>query len=233
MNKIITITALIFAAILAMGLYAKSNKPPVEPIDVTKVLEIAGDDHVSGNPDSDVVLVEYLDLQCPACGAFHPIMDEVKAANKDIAIVTRHFPLYFHQNARAAGHALEAAAQQGKFEEMTTMMFNGQQLWSGLGAGGADDVFVSYATELALDMDAFNTYRNSDEARAKVTRDYDGGVAAGVNSTPTFLLQGRKIRASSPAEFQQLIDAAKAEAATVSPESVVEESTTSTTTEEL
>ena len=138
-----------------------------------------------------------------------PLINQIKEANPDILVVTRHFPLHFHPHARAAAHAAEAAGQQGKFEEMVTMQFEGQKLWSGLGAGAADDVFEQYGEDLGLDMDAFNTYRNSDEARAKVTRDYQSGIAAGVNSTPTFMLQGRSIRASSVTEFQAQIDAAK------------------------
>jgi len=124
MNKIIAITALIFVAIVGLGLYTKSNKAPVVPIDVSEVLEIAEDDHVTGDANADVVLVEYLDMQCPACGAFHPIVDQVKAANPDIAIVTRHFPLHFHRNARAAAAAVEAAAQQGEFEGMVSKQFS-------------------------------------------------------------------------------------------------------------
>ncbi len=234
MNKIITITVLIFAAILALGLYAKSNKPPVVPIDASTVLEIKADDHVVGNPESPVVFVEYLDLQCPACAAFHPIMDQVKAANEDIAIVTRHFPLPFHRNARIAGAAAEAAGQQGKFSQMVSMQFEGQQLWSALGAGAASDIFESYAVELGLDIDAFNEYRISDMATSKVSNDYNGGVAAGVNSTPTFMLQGQKIQARSVEEFQQLIDVAKqqaVEAPVDTPETTEEVDATTTETD--
>ena len=208
MNKIIGITGLLFIVIVGLGLYVNSTKEKIAPVDASEVLEIQETDHVSGDRNSDVVIVEYLDLQCPACAAYHPIIDEVKAANPDIAIVTRHFPLAFHRNARAAAGAAEAAANQGQFEQMVTKLFEGQALWSPLGAGAADDVFERYAQELGLDMDAFNSDRNSSVARAKVEADYSGGLAAGVNSTPTFLLQGQRVQPRSAAEFQTIIDEA-------------------------
>jgi len=228
MNKIIGITALLFVVIIGLGLYVNSTKEKVAPIDASKVLEIQEDDHVSGDRDSQVVIYEYLDLQCPACAAYHPVVDQVKAANPNVAIVTRHFPLYFHRNARAAGAAAEAAGQQDKFNDMVGKMFEGQVLWSGLGAGAADDVFVRYAEELDLDMEAFNTYRASDEAQAKVSRDYDGGIAAGVNSTPTFLFRGQRVAPRSVEEFQGLIDAAWAD---IEESSVVSEEVSTTTTQ--
>ncbi len=209
MNKIIAVTAILFAVIIGLGLYVNGAKEAPTPVDTSKVLQIQADDHVVGDVNSSVVLFEYLDLQCPACAAFHPIMNQVKAANPDIAVVTRHFPLHFHRNARMAGAAAEAAGAQGQFDQMVEKQFEEQTLWSGLGTGAASDIFERYAQELGLDIDAFNAYRSSDVALNKVSQDFNGGTAIGVNSTPTFMLQGEKIRASSVQEFQELIDAAK------------------------
>lgn len=209
MNKIIAISAVLFVGIVGLGIYVNSTKEPVVPVDAAEVFEIQADDHVSGDRNADVVIFEYLDLQCPACAAYHPVVDIVKEGNPDIAIVTRHFPLYFHRNARAAAQSAEAAAQQGQFDAITGLMFENQTVWSGMTAGAAQNLFDSYAQGLGLDMDAYNAYKVSDEAVAKVTRDYDGGIAVGVNSTPTFMMDGQRITPRSVEDFNALIAEAK------------------------
>ncbi len=209
MKTIVAATIVIFAVILGLGFYVNSTKEKPADIDPTTVLQVKDNDHVVGDPYSSVVLVEYLDIECPACAAYHPVINQIKEANKEnIAVVTRHFPLHFHLNARAAAYAAEAAGQQGKFEEMLDKQFAGQQTWSRAGAAAAETIFEQYATELELDIAAFREYRDSDAARNKVEEDINGGIAAGVNSTPSFFLQGEKMNnPRSIEDFQTLIDA--------------------------
>jgi len=76
-----------------------------------------------------MTFVEYSDFQCPACGAYYPMLEEMFAEYKDkISFTYRHFPLPQHRNANAAAYASEAAGAQGKFWEMADMLFKNQAI---------------------------------------------------------------------------------------------------------
>ena len=209
-----TFNIIIITLILGFGvlIYLAANQSAEERIvDADGVLEVQADDQVVGNPESPVVLVEYLDFECPACRAYHAVVAELATQyGEEIAIVTRHFPLPFHQNGQPAAWAAEAAAKQGQFKEMADLIFAKQDDWSGKAANVS--LFYPYAEELGLDIDQFQEDALSEEVKDKVDRHLAGGRAVGVNSTPTFFLQGEKI--SNPRtleDFLALIDEALAE----------------------
>ena len=87
---------------------------------------------IKGNADAEVVLVEYSDLQCPACRAVFPIIQELdQEFGDELRIEYRHFPLtQIHQHAELAARATEAAGVQGKFWEMHDLLFEKQPIWS-------------------------------------------------------------------------------------------------------
>src|SRR5690606_3415411 len=102
--------------------------------------------------DGTVTLVEFLDLECEACGALFPIVEQVREKYADkVTFAVRYFPT--HANSEAAAAAAEAAGEQGKFEEMYTTMFENQQEWAEQQTS-QDDVIRGYAEELGLDMAA-------------------------------------------------------------------------------
>ncbi|MDP6704312.1 MAG: thioredoxin domain-containing protein, partial [archaeon] len=96
-----------------------------------------------------------------------------------------------------AGKAAEAAAQQGKFWEMHDVLFEKQREWAG--DPFAAKKFLDYAVAMEFDLDRFGPDMDSAAAAAKVESDRRGGFNAGVNSTPTFFLQGEKI--SNPRDY--------------------------------
>ncbi|MFW0870946.1 MAG: DsbA family protein [Patescibacteria group bacterium] len=196
--------------------------------DRADILAIQADDHIQGNPDADVVLVEYADLECPACAAFHPLVQEVLAQYGDsIAVVSRHFPLSIHQNSRTAAWAVEAAALQGKYYEMADMLYTRQSEWSGKIANVS--IFEPYAEELGLDMAQYRADVLSDEVKARVEKDLQESRTLGLNSTPTFFLQGEKLVGVGNANaFAQAIEGAIAKANALVQEE--EETNTSITT---
>lgn len=172
------------------------NQPPEE------VLAIQPDDHVAGNAEAAVVLVEYGDFQCPACAAAHPLVSQLKAELGDqVAIVWRHFPLTaIHPNALSAARATEAAGRQGKFWEMHDILFERQDEWSN--ASGAKSLFEDYARELGLNPEQFTNDTNDPATSERVERDLDSAQQLAVRSTPTFFLNGQLIQ--NPANYQQL-----------------------------
>lgn len=155
------------------------------------------------------VLVEFSDFQCPACGAYYPLVKQLKADMGDkLTVVYKHFPLKnIHKNAEIAAMASEAALLQGKFIEMHDFLFEKQGEWSG--SDTAQDVFTSYAQSLGLDMNRFRSDLESDAVAEKIDADYSEGVSLRVNGTPTFFINGKKI--ANPRgydEFKALIEQA-------------------------
>lgn len=136
------------------------------------------------------VLVEFSDLQCPACAAVHPrVKALLEKYPEKVQLVYRHYPLQtIHPNALPAARAAEAAAAQGKFWEMHDELFATQSQWERLGS--PDEFFVGVAEKLQLNKDEFLKVYQSEEARSVVLDDVRLGEQLRVNSTPTFYLNG-------------------------------------------
>lgn len=195
------------AILIGLGFFLKVAFTPPPPGTIPELQSINANDHVKGASESATLLVEYSDFQCPACKSYMPIISQVVQERGDtLSFVYRHFPLAQHQNADEAARASEAAGKQNNFWEMHDMLFNRQEIWST--ESNPDELFVSYAQELGLDIDQFTQDYQSEEAKNKVNTDYNSGVRAGVNSTPSFYLNGQKITAGSAEDFIRLIDQA-------------------------
>ena len=164
--------------------------------------EVSGRDWAVGT--GKAVLIEYSDFQCPACGAYYPLLNKlIEEHGSEFTFVYRHFPLQQHLNAIPAAYAAEAAGKQGKFWEMHSVIFNHQQEWSS--AGNINELLLSYADGLRINLEQFKNDLRSAEVKDKVGNDYRGGINAGINSTPTFFLNGKKIQPRSYKEFIDLI----------------------------
>lgn len=166
-------------------------------------LEVEEIDHVKGNINGNVTLVEYGDYECPGCSAYAPIVSASAEMFDELKIVYRHFPLPGHKNTLPASYAAEAAAKQGKFWEMNDLLYASQQDWMPLSDPKAK--FEEYATSLELNIDQFKQDYDSDEIKEKINRDLNSGNDSGVNATPTFFLNGRKIE-RLPSSAQQFFD---------------------------
>lgn len=167
-----------------------------------------GDDHIkNGNFSSAVTIIEYSDFQCPACGVYYPITKKLLETNgARVQFVYRYFPLRtIHQNAVAAARAAESAGKQGKFWEMHDFLFERQKEWSD--EKNVRDALTRYAGELGLNVGQFLADFESSTVKDRVDRDYQSGERAGVEGTPTFFLNGKKIDTPrSYDEFQKIID---------------------------
>ncbi len=185
-----------------MRLGASSNPTGVTGGDIPSV---SASDWTRGNLYAKNILVEYSDLQCPACGAYEPLIRQLmKDFDNQILLVYRHFPLSQHIHAELASQAAEAAGKQGQFWEMHDLLFDRQGSWEN--AKDAEATFKGYAKELGLDEAKFAADLNSDEIKKLVDEDANGGLHAGVNSTPTFYLNGKKItNPKTYEEFKTLI----------------------------
>jgi len=165
-------------------------------------------DHTQGAGTSGVTLVEYGDLQCPACKSYYPIVKQIQKEFGDkITFQFRNFPLnQLHPHAYQAARAAEAAGKQGKFFEMHDMLYENQDSWSGL--SDVTSVFESYAQQLGLNMDQYRSDVISAEVGGAIDADIKEGQNLGANSTPTFVINGQKVEENprSFTEFKDLIN---------------------------
>lgn len=172
--------------------------------------QITSSDWIRGSASSTVTLVEYSDFQCPACGAYFPLVERLVKENATTTrLVYRHFPLPQHANAIPASLASEAAGKQGKFWEMYDMIFSTQKDWEA--STDSAKIFSGYAQKLGLDMTKYAADVASKEIKDKITASVAAGQKAGINSTPTFYVNGKKIQnPNSYEEFNKIIDDAAA-----------------------
>jgi protein-disulfide isomerase len=176
---------------------------------VPGVNEILADDHVFGKADSKVTLVEYSDFQCPACGEVYAVVKKLEQDYGDkVRFVYRNFPIPGHVNGIPAAGAAGAAANQGKFFEMADQIFSHQSEWSALDNAALSVILDSYAETLGLNMDKFRADKNSQAVKDKINKDAESGKKAGVDSTPTFFVNGTKVNAWSYDEFKRELDSA-------------------------
>ena len=158
--------------------------------------------------DDKVTFVEFLDFECEACGAAYPAIEQLREDyDGRVTFVVRNFPL--HNNSEAAARAAEAAAAQGKFEEMYDLLFQTQAQWAEKDSS-QEDVFFGYAEQLELDMTQFRAVYDDPATIEKVRRDKADGIELGVEGTPTFFLNGDMVEVSSFDELVAKIDAALA-----------------------
>lgn len=165
-------------------------------------------DHLNGPATAPAIIIAYSDFQCPACGAYEPILQGLKTQfGENMTIVFRHFPLKsIHKYAEAAARASEAADLQGKFWEYHDLLYSRQSSWAA--TTDIDQALADYAKELTLDVGKFTTDYKSSAVAARVNRDVTDGLALGINSTPTFYLNGTHLdNPSSQQAFADLINA--------------------------
>lgn len=183
--------AIVVAGVLIAGAFIWANKGPSaegtgEPKKVV-VSPVTSSDHILGNPDAPIVIVEYSDPECPFCKQLHTtmktIMDEY-GANGKVAWVYRHYPIpQLHPNAPEIAEASECIAELG----------GNDAFWKFL-----DGIFVAaplnerldmtklptLASDVGVDVDAFNACRSSDRHVAKVNKSIEDALAAGATGTP-------------------------------------------------
>jgi protein-disulfide isomerase len=184
-----------FAGILAvvflglLGLFLLTNKP-AEVVDSNSF--VRDNNYFYGNKDSEVVLVEFGDFQCPACKATEPALQQVRSEYRDkIKFVFKHFPLPSHNNALITAKAAEAAGVQGKFWEMHDKIYETQDDWES--SPNVREMLESYAKDLGLDVERFGSDLDSDKFNDIINKDKSDGIDVGVSATPTFFLNGEKI----------------------------------------
>lgn len=144
-------------------------------------------DHVLGDPEAPLTLVEYLDFECPFSARARGTVAEVRdRLGPRLRYTVRHLPLSRHPHAELAAVAAEAAGRQGRFWEMHDALFAHQDHLE------LEDL-VAAAEALGLDLERFGDDLEDPELAARVRDDMASAEASGVRSTPTFFVGGRRV----------------------------------------
>lgn len=155
-----------------------------------------------GPEDAPITIVEFSDFQCPFCKRWHEeVYKPLFAAYPGkIKLIYRHLPLTsIHPEAFSAAEASMCAGEQGAFWEFHDKLFAGDELGSG--------VYTQYAQDLNLDAASFEACMTDQKYQAQVQADSDFALNLGVNSTPTFFINGLAIVGAQPLDvFKQVID---------------------------
>ena len=158
---------------------------------------------LKGNPDAAIKIVEFSDLQCPACRAANPIVKQLANEYGDkISFEYKHFPLrQIHPFAQKAAEASECANDQDKFWEYVDYVFANQQ------QGVQVKNLKIFAERLKLDTKSFNACLDSGAKADLVDIDYREAVSKNVQGTPTFFINGKQLESWRYDLFKAAIDA--------------------------
>lgn len=165
-------------------------------------IAVSEDDHVRGDFNAPVTLVEYGDYECPACGMAYPVVERIREHfGSKLRFVFRHFPLStVHPLAEPAAETAEFTALHRKFWPMHDSLFLNQRQLS-------MPLLFALTGALELPQKELRDALASGTCAGKVQDDFLGGVHSGVNGTPTFFLD--RLRYDAPWDFVNLAGAIK------------------------
>ena len=155
-----------------------------------------------GPEDAEITIVEFSDFECPFCRRFHDQTYQalLEAYPGKIRFVYRNLPLTsIHPNAMPAAIASLCANDQNAYWEFHDKLFSNEAL--------GETTYVQYAADLGLDVDTFTSCLSSGKHDDFISQDMDFSIGLGVQSTPTFFVNGLAIVGAQPlSNFKQLID---------------------------
>jgi len=151
------------------------------------LISVTENNHVKGNKNGIIEILEFVDFQCPYCmNASYIVNHLLDYFDGKIKFGIKHFPqTEFYEKTFIASSAAEAAANQNKFWEMHDQLFHYQK---------GIDVYKIYhiAEELMLDPDLFHEDFNHQKTKDTILQDFELGKSIGVTGTPTFFINGEK-----------------------------------------
>lgn len=164
--------------------------PAEDPVPAFSDIKAVDDtDHVRGDKNAEITLIEYSDLECPFCARVHPTLEQVLTDyDSKVNWVFRHYPLSFHPTAQKAAEGSECAAELGgndKFWAFVDMVYEKGSDLTKLG---------TYAKDIGLNQTAFQKCVDSGKYATKTADMMQTGVTAGVQGTPGNILINNKTK---------------------------------------
>ena len=200
------IVGVVVVALLGVATWAiidgNNKATDYKDYDFNTIIEASKDnggigDHVKGDKEAPVVIVEYADFQCSACASINPrVRKAVDELDGKLAVVYRNFLLSYHQNGTAAASAAEAAGLQGYWEEYGDRLFEGQAEWYYANGSERTEIFNRYFAEVTGgkgDIEKFNQDIASEAVSKKISFDMGIGRRVDISGTPAFYIDGQFI----------------------------------------
>jgi protein-disulfide isomerase len=220
-NKLLVPVSIVIAGVIVAGAIMYTNSPSANvsgtaqvdggannarpTIVNSDVLKVRAEDHILGDPEAKVTVIEYGDFECPFCGRlFSDAISGIKenyVKSGDVQLVYRHFPLTtIHTQAQGAAEASECAGEQGQFWPYHDILYERQ---SALSASS----YKAWASELGLDTVQFNNCVDSNKYAKKVSDGFNEARSLGANGTPATFVNGQLVSGAQPySAFEQLIE---------------------------
>ena len=183
----------------------------------TNIMTLGTRDAILGTANAPVTIVEYGDYQCPFCAQFfsqtEPLIVENYVNLGKARMVFRNFP-FLGPESTAAAEAAECAEDQNQLWAYHNALYQAKVADEAKGGGENDGIFsralfVKLAQQINLNVMDFTTCIDSNKYADEVSSEKSTAQALGVNSTPTFFINGQQILGANPyADFQTTIDAA-------------------------
>ena len=197
---------LIFAvALAAIGggtvLYRAKREVALPPIpgELASAKPGAKPPHFRGSAKAPVVLEEFADLQCPPCAMLSVTLKKIEHDYAGrLRVVFRQFPMAMHNHAVAAARAAEAAGAQGRFWEMSDLLYEKQNDWSK--ASDVQPLLDQYAQQIGLDLTRFKSDLQDNALLGRIGMDSERGTSLGVKGTPTVFINNQRIPFESMSE---------------------------------
>jgi len=177
----------------------KGNTVQMLSVEFVREIDISGA-QVLGLPDAPVTIAVFMDYQCPYCARLMPVLEQVlEKYPKHVKIVYKQYPLKMHKAALSAAAASLAAAGEGRFGELHTLMIDDYQNLT-------DESILEKASSLGFDRDAFRKKMADPAVLQLIQKDMQDGKKAGVSGIPTVFINGKKLKNRSSEGFQLMID---------------------------
>lgn len=212
MRKTVTTIFIVFFISLIIPLGCKKDAEPEKgkPESITqkkdtqtekeKIYRVeTGTSVFKGPENAPVTIINFSDFQCPfSKRSVNMMNDLMKKYDGKIKYVFKHFPLGFHKMAKPAALAAIAAHKQGKFWEYYTVLYDNIKSIN-------NENLIKWAEKLKLDMEKFDTDRNSPETGKILQNDMETGSKFGVRGTPTLFINGHKVVGADSKKVESII----------------------------
>ncbi len=200
-TKVLGVILLLTAVLLFGGIFflsrgnSSTSPQTIESTTVSQIDYSKGEK--IGSDSAKVKVVEFSDLECPACLAAEPSVKSIRTSYKpdQVQLIYRHFPLPQHTHSSTVAALAEAAGKQGKFWEMHDKLFDTQSQWSAM--GDATPFFMDLVKQLELNENEIKQDMGNPAVKARIEDDVAEGNRLGINQTPTFFVNGHKLNMKS------------------------------------
>jgi len=180
------VVAVVFVFIIILGQNNPAPTPNLQPVNEKDL--ISETNNILGFKDSRVTIVEYLDYNCPYCKQITPTIKNLLEGNKNkLRVVVKHLPLSIpeHETSFLAASAVQTAKRFNKAEDMHYALLESPKI--------DKEVIMALVDRFGINKDDFSKLLESDEIKKEVNEDLQSAKNLGIESTPTFFLNGKKL----------------------------------------